>query len=94
MIITLRWSEVSDKDIRYYRLKKTTQGADWGDSEVLAEVSGTAYQVTVGDATDYIFYIKAVDTSGNESATAASWEYSPDLVTGSPMGLLLSLTYS
>jgi predicted phage tail protein len=67
--VLLNWSPVSDIDIDYYEIKR---GASWAAGTAVAKVKGTVYKWE--DATDdsYTFWIKAVDTNGNESVTETS----------------------
>jgi len=73
--IVFKWSQVPDIDLAGYEIRYITQGAanTWGDGIKLTSVTrGT--NVTSADIPDgsWTFMIKAVDTSGNYSATAAT----------------------
>jgi predicted phage tail protein len=69
--LRLDWEAVSDIDIDYYKLRYSTSNDDvWETSIDLATIKGTS--ITLPAAQDGIYFIKAVDTSGNESENAAS----------------------
>ena len=71
--MNFRWSQVPDLDLAGYEIRFNPQGtATWADATPLTEVTrGTAITNAQVPPGDWTFLIKARDTSGNESATAA-----------------------
>ena len=71
--MNFRWSQVPDLDLAGYEIRFNPQGtATWADATPLTEVTrGTAITNAQVPPGDWTFLIKAKDTSGNESATAA-----------------------
>lgn len=67
--VEISWDAISDLDLSHYELR---QGASWASATFLAEVKGTTYRWDTQTAASYTFLVKAIDTSGNESDTAAS----------------------
>ena len=71
--MNFRWTQVPDLDLAGYEIRFNPQGtATWADATPLTEVTrGTAITNAQVPPGDWTFLIKAKDTSGNESATAA-----------------------
>ena len=71
--MNFRWTQVPDLDLAGYEIRFNPQGtATWADATPLTEVTrGTAITNAQVPPGDWTFLIKARDTSGNESATAA-----------------------
>lgn len=94
--VTLTWNPVADLDLQGYEIRR---GTAWETAQVIAKkISGNVY--TVGEipsgATTYL--IKALDTSGNYSVTAASKTFTiavapAPTVTGSFVGQNLVLNW-
>ena len=73
--ITLSWSAPSEVDVSYYIIK---EGTNWDEGTTITpRVSGTLYDVIVGDEAEHTWMIKAVTIAGHESqyATAISGMY-------------------
>jgi len=69
--LILGWEDVSDLDLKYYKLRYSTNTDDtWETSIDLSVIKGTT--ITLPAAQDGIYFVKAIDTSDNESETAAS----------------------
>lgn len=68
--IFFSWNEVGDKDVAYYELRQGDTDDSWNDSQKIAETRGNTYTLEIKEAAVYKFQVKAVDTSGNESANA------------------------
>lgn len=67
--ISITWSAIPDKDFSRYEIR---QGATWATALLVAQANGTSLNLDIQTAGSYTFLIKAFDTSGNESTTAAS----------------------
>lgn len=67
--IYVSWSHIDDIDRDFYILR---YGTSWEDGVTIAEVKGTSYQWANQVAGTYQFFIKAVDTSKNQSTNASS----------------------
>jgi hypothetical protein len=65
----LRWQPVLDRDLSEYEIR---QGTDWDTGTWFLDTRSTDYLWNVRTAGTYDFWIKAIDTSGNYSATAAN----------------------
>ena len=69
--LKLDWVAVPELDVDYYKIRYSTNIDDtWENSIDLATIKGTS--IALPAAQDGIYFIKAVDTSGNESENAAS----------------------
>lgn len=71
--ILFQWSKVPDLDVREYELRL---GTDWDTATYIARVSSLSYTLTLRTAGTYSALLKAVDTSGNYSNTAATATFS------------------
>lgn len=81
----LTWTANDENDISGYSIWQGTDNAGIDACTLIADtLSSTSLFVSISTATTYIFYIKAVDTSGNYSDTASvTATYTlPDSVTG------------
>lgn len=67
--IALAWTAVTDIDLKFYELR---EGNSWEDSEFVDYVQANKYRLLTRVAGSYTFLVKAIDTSDNPSATAAS----------------------
>lgn len=67
----LSWTHISDVDLSHYKIKR---GSSWAAGTLIADgVVGNSYiDTTLMTAGSNTYWIKAVDTSGNESASATS----------------------
>lgn len=94
-VARLTWNAVADVDINFYRLKITNSFQNYADSTHLADEHNLYHNVGLGTGSFYIFYVKAVNTSGIESGTAAivSLNLIGTADAGEAMGVL-GLTYS
>lgn len=64
------WTPVADLDVREYEIRQG--GSDWATATLVTRVKGASYtDPNLPDVTT-VYRIKAVDTSGNESAAATS----------------------
>lgn len=66
--IRLSWDQISDLDKSHYEIR---EGASWDAGDLVVESYTTAYLWQIKQAGTYNLWIKAVDTSGNYSDTAA-----------------------
>ena len=66
--VDLKWNASTEIDVNRYELRL---GSEWDTAEVIAEVYATALRVALSGTTA-TYLIKAVDTSDNRSANAAS----------------------
>lgn len=69
--ITIKWLKVPDLDVKKYIIKIGSIGDSWTDATELATVDTTSYRVSIITSGQYLFYVKALDTSENESEEAA-----------------------
>lgn len=69
--IVLGWSAITDLDVSHYELREGAKDETWEGMNILAEVTGTTYEVNLRPAGLYKYAIKAVDTSGNYSLNEA-----------------------
>jgi predicted phage tail protein len=67
--VLMNWNPVTDIDIDYYEIRR---GASWAAGIHVANVKATVYKWEDATEDAYTFWIKAVDTNGNESVTATS----------------------
>jgi len=67
--VVLGWNAISDLDVDFYELRVGSPSDSYGAMAILAEVSGTTFQANLFASGNYKFAIKAVDTSGNRSAS-------------------------
>lgn len=67
--IILTWSPVADLDLQGYRIRR---GATWDTAAAVATVSGTSFLITELPTANTTYLIKALDTTGNLSQSAAS----------------------
>ncbi len=72
--MNFRWAQVADLDLAGYEIRLTPVGGTaWADATPLTEVTrGTAITNAQVPPGDWTFFIKARDTSGNESVNAAT----------------------
>ena len=64
-VLRYTWDAVPDVDIARYQLRK---GPSWEEGLVIAEVvDATEFNSQVGEIGEVTFWVKAIDTSGNES---------------------------
>lgn len=67
--VELKWDPVLEDDLDKYEVRK---GTSWADSEFVAEAYTTSLSVELTTTGTHVFWIKAKDNTGNESAAAAS----------------------
>ncbi|CAB4220328.1 Fibronectin type III [uncultured Caudovirales phage] len=67
--ILFQWAKVADLDVREYELRL---GSTWELATQIARVSAVSFTLSLKTAGVYTALLKAVDTSGNYSAQAAS----------------------
>jgi hypothetical protein len=72
-LVHFGWDHVTDPDLSGYEIRYAPQiGLDWADAILLDKVTkGTRSTTAAVPPGDWTFFIKAVDTSGNYSNTAA-----------------------
>lgn len=70
--MSLSWDAVADLDLSYYELRQGAAGGNYNDAPIIAEIKGTKLLLDIKQAGSYVFYIKAVDTSGNKSTNYTS----------------------
>ncbi len=75
-VVTFQWTKVADVDIGGYELRYAAQGAFvWGNATVITlETKGTLVTNAALPPGSWTLGIKAVDTSGNESATEKTFD--------------------
>lgn len=67
--VTLVWDRVADLDLDAYEIR---QGSTWNTATVLGQVKGTSFKLGLIQEAATTYLVKALDTSGNYSTTAAS----------------------
>lgn len=67
--IVFSWAPIADKDVSHYELRV---GISWDAGTLVSQVRGTSYRLDTRTAGGYVYWIKAVDTSGNYSLNATS----------------------
>ena len=67
--VTLSWNAVSDLDINDYEIRR---GTSWDTATFITRVKATSYKIGYLDDGTYTYLVKARDTSGALSVTAAS----------------------
>ena len=74
-VVTFKWDQVADADLAGYEIRYTAQGAFvWGSATVLTKVTrGTLVTNAALPPGAQTVAIKAVDTTGNESVTEATF---------------------
>jgi hypothetical protein len=90
--INLSWSNPSATDLDHLTLVWDNAAGDSGNVELVRDTSYTVQGVSDGFA-EYLFTIKAVDTSGNESASAVTG-LNPGIPTFVPPVSGLAATYN
>lgn len=68
--VRLSWTANDDIDLLRYEIRRGAVGAAWGAASAVVATVETSYTV-LGLAGDFDYLIKAIDSSGNESANAA-----------------------
>ncbi len=72
-LVVFRWQAVADLDIAGYSIRYGLAGAPWSAMTELTQATrGTQITTAAVPPGNWLFAIKARDTSGNESATAAT----------------------
>lgn len=94
ILATMKWNQVPDRDLKGYEIRFGVVGLSWEDAQPLTEVaSGTLIttasippgpQAIGGTVQPWRLHIKAVDTTGNESVNAATF----DLVVASTLDVI------
>lgn len=67
--VTLSWDAVPDLDLREYEVRR---GTTWASATLITTVKATSYKIGYLDNGSYTYLVKARDTSGVESVTAAA----------------------
>lgn len=67
--VSFNWPNISDLDLGFYEIR---EGATWNTGVLVDRIKSTSLNIGLKTAGSYAFKIKAVDTSGNYSATEAS----------------------
>lgn len=67
--VTLSWDSVADLDLDVYEVRT---GASWDAGTLVADVKGSTLKIGIIAAGAATYWVKALDTSGVYSATAAS----------------------
>ena len=67
--VTLIWNPVTDIDLKDYEIRR---GTSWDSAQFITTVQATSYKIGYLDDGTYTYLVKARDTSGVYSATAAS----------------------
>lgn len=65
--VRLYWNAISDADVAGYKIKYGPATGTWSDAQTLGQVTATSFATAITTAADYMFMVKALDTSGNES---------------------------
>jgi len=69
--VRLGWNPIADLDVAGYEIRYTNEGGSWATATVLGDVRGTSFATGIKLGGTYLFLVKARDTSGNYSTTAA-----------------------
>lgn len=67
--VNLEWSAITDPDLNHYEVK---QGATWDSAAMVAESKDNRCSIALTGSSDYVFWVKAVDNSGNRSTLPAA----------------------
>lgn len=67
--VTLSWDRVTDLDLDSYEIR---DGSTWATSTLLGQVKGTSFKVGLIQGATKTYLVKALDTTGNYSANAAT----------------------
>jgi predicted phage tail protein len=72
-VVNFRWVQVVDNDLAGYEIRfGERENTNWPSATALTKVTrGTAITNAMVPMGDWTFFIKAIDTTGNESANAA-----------------------
>lgn len=75
-VVTFRWDQVPDRDLQGYILRFDTQGAFvWADANSLTKATRGTLVTNAGlPPGSWTVGIKAIDTSGNESSSATTFD--------------------
>jgi len=79
-VVTAKWTAVLDKDLAGYEIRYIEFDEDaavtWAAATLLnGSFSGTTFTTTEAPTGNWVFMIKAIDTSGNYSANAAEFPF-------------------
>lgn len=67
--VTLTWNKVADLDVDAYEIR---QGSTWATATVIGQVKATVYTLGYIPPGTQTYLVRALDTTGNYSTTAAS----------------------
>jgi predicted phage tail protein len=67
--VTLTWDKVADLDLDVYEIR---QGTNWDTATVIGQVKATVYTLGYIPTGGQTYLVKALDTTGNYSTTAAA----------------------
>ena len=70
--IILRWDEAVDIDLLRYEIRQGDAGDAWADATKIDLLDGTELNLPNLERKVHVFFVKAIDTVGNESANAVS----------------------
>lgn len=70
--LTLTWTSNQDVDLDYYEIR---EGVSWDVSITQGRTKATSWVVPMLPTGEHNYWIKAVDTSGNYSLTAANYKF-------------------
>ena len=72
--VIFRWRQVGDRDLRRYEIRRSSlEIAVWEDGDVISQPdAGTSHTVAVVAPGIHRFYVKAIDSSGNQSVGAGT----------------------
>lgn len=89
-VVTFKWGQIADVDLSGYEIRFAKRGSFvWATAGEVTEVTkGTLITNTALPPGDWTVGIKAVDTSGNESATEKTF----DIVVGSSLDIVVAQT--
>lgn len=75
-VVTFLWNQVAETDLSGYIIKFSLQGTfDWGSATLITEITkGTLVTNAAVPPGVWTLGIKAIDTSGNESTTATTFD--------------------
>jgi hypothetical protein len=69
---TLSWTGISDIDFSTYEIRRGSSSDSWDTSAVVTQVNATTYKLGFVDPGTFTYRIKAIDTIGVYSTSAAS----------------------
>jgi predicted phage tail protein len=69
--VTLDWTNITDIDLSAYEIRTGNTTSTWATSTFLAKVKASTYKLSTQPSATTKYFVKAIDTSGFYSTTAA-----------------------